>query len=138
MWHKGKLWEEGTHIPLTIYAPGLTKYDSVSHQPVSLVDLYPTLCDLSHLKKPDHLDGESLLPILKDPTIVREKPAITAMGGGGKVSYAARDARWRYIRYADGSEELYDHDNDPHEWTNLASQPDTGEVRAKLAAAFPN
>ena len=137
MWHKGKLWEEGTHIPLTIYAPGLTKYDSVSHQPVSLVDLYPTLCDLSHLKKPDHLDGESLLPILKDPTIVREKPAITAMGGGDKVSYAARDARWRYIRYADGSEELYDHDNDPHEWTNLASQPDTAEVRAKLAAAFP-
>lgn len=137
MWHKGKLWEEGTHIPLTIYAPGLTQPDSVSAQPVSLIDLYPTFCDLARLKKPAHLDGDSLLPLLKDPATPREKPAITAMGGGEKVSYAARDARWRYIRYADGSEELYDHDADPHEWTNLAAQPDTAEIRAHLAASFP-
>ena len=137
MWHKGKLWEEGTHIPLTIYAPGLTQPDSVSAQPVSLLDLYPTFCDLAHLKKPAHLDGESLLPLLKSPATPRTKPAVTAMGGGANVSYAARDARWRYIRYADGSEELYDHDADPHEWTNLAAQADTADVRSQLAAAFP-
>jgi arylsulfatase A-like enzyme len=46
------------------------------------------------------------------------------MGGGKNAGYAARDERWRYIRYADGSEELYDHQNDPHEWTNLAAKPE--------------
>lgn len=137
MWHKGKLWEETTHIPLTILAPGVTTADSVSKQPVSLIDLYPTLCDLALLQKPAHLDGESLLPILKDSALTRNKPVITAMGGGAKPSYAARDERWRYTRYSDGSEELYDHQNEPHEWTNLAAKPEHDALKKSLAESFP-
>lgn len=137
MWHKGKLWEPTTRVPLTIYAPGITKPDTASAQPVALVDLYPTLCDLTKLPKPEHLDGSSLKALLADPTTKRTQPAITCMGGGKNASFAARDERWRYIRYADGSEELYDHQTDPKEWTNLASQPEHASVKTALAAFFP-
>ena len=137
MWHKGKLWEPTTRVPLSIYVPGVTQPDSVSSQPVALVDLYPTLCDLTHLPLPEHLDGSSLKPLLLDPTAKRDRPAITCMGGGKKVGYAARDERWRYIRYADGSEELYDHQVDPHEWTNLASKPEYAALKSTLAGFFP-
>jgi hypothetical protein len=137
MWHKGKLWEETTHIPLTIVAPNVTKPDTSSNQPAALIDLYPTLCDLTGVKAPEHLDGTSLKPQLADPAATREKPAITISGGGKNASYAARDARWRYIRYADGSEELYDHDADPHEWTNLAAAPEHAAIKTSLAAHFP-
>lgn len=137
MWHKGKLWEEATHIPLTILAPGITRPDSVSSQPVSLLDVYPTLCDLAGIGPPEQLDGESLVPLLKDPGRIRERPAITTMGGGEQAGYAARSDRWRYIRYADGSEELYDHANDPNEWTNLAGRPEHDSVKRSLAQWFP-
>lgn len=137
MWHKGKLWEETTHVPLTIVAPKISQPDSVSAQPASLVDLYPTLCDITGVKPPAHLDGTSLKPLLADPAATREKPAITTSGGGENASYAARDARWRYIRYADGSEELYDHETDPHEWTNLAAKPELAAEKTRLAASFP-
>jgi hypothetical protein len=98
MWHKGKLWERATHVPLTLFAPGVTRADSVSDQPVSLIDWYPTFTDLAGLAKPDHLDGESLRPLLSDPSAQRARLAITAMGGEGKASYSARMDRWRYIR----------------------------------------
>ena len=137
MWHKGKLWERATHVPLTLFAPGVTRADSVSDQPVSLIDLYPTFADLAGLAKPDHLDGESLLPLLNDPSAQRARPAITAMGGEGKVSYSARTDRWRYIRYADQSEELYDHQVDPNEWTNLADKPELTSIKQALAGFFP-
>ncbi len=137
MWHKGKLWEATSRIPLTILAPGVTQPDTSSAQPAALIDLYPTLCDLAHIKLPEHLDGSSLKPILTDPAAAREKPAITMMGGGKNTSYAARDARWRYIRYADGSEELYDHDTDPKEWSNLASKPEHSAIKTQLATFFP-
>ncbi len=137
MWHKGKLWEATTRVPLTIYAPEMTKPDSVSSQPVSLVDLYPTLCDLVKLPKPEHLDGLSLKPLLLDPASKRDTPAITCMGGGKNAGYAARDGRWRYIRYADGSEELYDHQNDPNEWTNLAAKPERAAEKTRLGTFFP-
>lgn len=137
MWHKGRLWEEATHVPLAIVAPKVTAPDTASKQAVSLVDLYPTLCDLTGVKAPAHLDGTSLKPLLADPTATRVKPAITTSGGGAQASYAARDARWRYIRYADGSEELYDHDADPFEWTNLAAAPENTTIKTQLAAFFP-
>lgn len=137
MWHKGGLWEPATRVPLTIYAPGTTKPDSSSAQPVALVDLYPTLCDLAQVPLPAHLDGLSLKPLLTEPTSSRERPAITCSGGGQKAAYAARDARWRYIRRADGSEELYDHQADPHEWNNLATRADLAAEKSRLAAFFP-
>lgn len=137
LWHKGRLWEVATRVPLTFHAPGITAPDGVCSQPVSLVDLYPSLCDLAKLPRPDHLDGESVLPQLRQPETPRHQPAITAMGGGEKVSYAARTDQWRYIRYADGSEELYDHQADPHEWTNLASKPEYALLKQDIASHLP-
>ncbi|WP_449071960.1 sulfatase [Prosthecobacter sp.] len=137
MWHKGRLWEPATRIPLTIYAPEITKPDSISSQPVALIDLYPTLCDLVKLPKPEHLDGDSLKPLLLDPDTKRDKPAITCANGGKTGAYAARDERWRYIRYGNGSEELYDHQSDPNEWTNLADKPEHAAEKTRLAAFFP-
>lgn len=137
MWHKGKLWERATHVPLTLYAPAVTHAGSVSDQPVSLIDLYPTFADLAGLPRPEQLDGESLLPLLRDPSAKRARPAITTVGGEGRVSYAARSDRWRYIRYADQSEELYDHAADPNEWTNLASKPELTPIKQALSAFFP-
>ncbi len=137
MWHKGKLWEPTTRIPLTIYSPEITKADTASSQPVALIDLYPTLCDLVKLPLPEHLDGSSLKPLLLNPAAKRDKPAITCMNGGKNAGYAARDERWRYIRYGDGSEELYDHQNDPNEWTNLAARADLVAEKARLGAFFP-
>lgn len=137
MWHKGKLWEPTTRVPLSIYVPGVTQMDAVSAQPVALIDLYPTLCDLTQLPLPEHLDGSSLKPLLRDPMTKRAHPAITCMGGAQNAGYAARDERWRYIRYADGSEELYDHQADPNEWTNLAAKPEHAALKSTLAGFFP-
>ena len=137
MWHKGKLWEATTRVPLSILAPGVTQPDTMSGEPVSLIDLYPTLCELTKVKAPEHLDGHSLVPLLKDPASKSPAPAITVMGGGQKASYAARTEQWRYIRYADGSEELYDHHADPHEWNNVAALPENAVLKQDIAAFLP-
>ena len=137
MWHKGKLWERATHVPLTLLVPDVTVPGTASAQPVSLLDLYPTFVDLARLKAPDHLDGQSLVSLIKEPSSSRDRPAITAMGGGKNASYSARSERYRYIRYADGSEELYDENADPNEWTNIASAPEQSATKAQLAAALP-
>jgi hypothetical protein len=137
-WHKGGLWEEATRVPLVIVAPKVTQAGSQSDQPVSLVDLYPTLCDLVALPKPKHLDGESLYPLLKAPATKRDRPALTASGEGDEASVAVRTDRWRYIVHFDGSEELYDHSNDPNEWTNLARRPEQEATVKQLFSHVPH
>ncbi|MGV3659771.1 MAG: sulfatase/phosphatase domain-containing protein, partial [Prosthecobacter sp.] len=90
-------------------------------QPAELLDIYPTLIDLTGAPARTDLEGTSLLPQLKDAAARRERPAITSHNQG---NHGIRTERWRYIRYADGSEELYDMQNDPNEWTNLAGKPE--------------
>ena len=90
------------------------------NNPVCLVDLYPTLVDLCDIEAPVNLDGESLLPILRDPEKKTGRIVATLFGPG---NVSLRDERFRYIRYADGSEELYDIKVDPNEWNNLATDP---------------
>jgi arylsulfatase A-like enzyme len=80
------------------------------------------------------LEGHSLAPQLKDAAAPRPWPAITTHGPD---NHAVRDERWRYIRYADGSEELYDRKADPNEWTNLAARPDAAATKAELAKWLP-
>lgn len=131
-WCKGALWEQTTHIPFIVHAPGITP-GSVSTQPVSLIDVFPSLADLAGLPLPDYLDGTSIKPQLADPTSPRP-PAISSYGEGNT---AIRTERWRYIRYEDGSEELYDHSVDSDEWNNLANDPAHTKTKQTLTKFIP-
>jgi choline-sulfatase len=133
-WHKMTLWEEATRVPFLIAAPGVAKAGGRCDRPVSLIDIYPTLIDLCGLKPKGELDGQSLMSLLRDPNGKRERPAITAYHRG---QCAVRSQRWRYIRYSDGGRELYDHDNDPNEWTNLASRASSKAIIADLDRWIP-
>lgn len=133
-WHKSTNWEEATRVPLIISAPGKFGSNVRVASPASLIDLYPTLIELCGLRPREDLDGTSLVPQLKDSTAKREVPAITTLGG---LHHAVRNEHWRYIRYADGSEELYDHRVDPNEWQNLASDEAHAETKASLAKWIP-
>ena len=134
-WKKFALWEECTRVPLVIKVPGLTPKGGVCTRPVSLLDLYPTLADLCGLDAPKRLDGTSLRPLLGDPSSTWDRPALMTHE---RKNHAVRSERYRYIRYADGSEELYDHDSDPNEWKNLAKSDTHVSVRAELAGWLPD
>ena len=131
-WEKFALWERTTRVPLVFAAPGVTTPGTRSAVPVSLLDIYPTLIELCGLPPRKGLEGESLLPQLRDPRRKRDTPAIMTYQRG---NHAVRTERWRYIRYADGSEELYDHDRDRHEWDNVASR--NPAVTARLSRRLP-
>lgn len=132
--HKFTLWERSTRIPFVVVAPGTTRPHSVCEQPVGMLDLFPTLNELCGLPKVDELSGQSLSALLKDPTHPWDHPALTSHGPG---NHAVRSKRYRYIRYADGGEELYDHVNDPNEWSNLAMRSEYSEIKTKLAHWLP-
>ena len=140
-WHLGEkeisgkntLWERGTRVPLLFAGPGVSKGGRCS-QPVELLDLYPTLVELCGLPPRGDLEGISIAPQLKDAAAKRERPAITTANQG---NHGIRTARWRYIHYADGSEELYDMQNDPNEWTNLAISSEHAEIIAELKKWLP-
>jgi arylsulfatase A-like enzyme len=101
---------------------------------VSLLDLYPTLTELCGLAPKKELEGRSLVPLLKEPAATWDRPVVTTHG---RLNHAVRNERWRYIRYQDGSEELYDHQSDPQEWINLAAKPELSSVKAELAQWLP-
>ncbi len=132
--HKFTLWERSTRVPFLILAPGVTRAGSRTARPVGLVDLFPTLAELCGLPPVAGLDGQSLVPLLRDPQRTWDRPALTTHGQG---NHTLRSERWRYIRYADGGEELYDHASDPHEWTNLAGRAEFAAVKADLARSLP-
>jgi arylsulfatase A-like enzyme len=131
-WRKFALWEEATRTPLFFAAPGIKA--AQSDKPVSLMDIYPTLIELAGAPKNVGLEAVSLAPLLRDPKTEWDRPVITTHG---RNNHAVRTQRWRYIRYADGDEELYDHNSDPLEWKNLARDPAHAEVKKELAKALP-
>lgn len=133
-WRKFTLWEEATRTPLIFVVPGLTQPGRRCPRPVNLVDIYPTLVDLCHLTPRAELEGTSLRPLLQDPSARWSQPSITTFG---RNNHAVRGGRYRYIRYADGSEELYDHQTDPNEWTNLAQSAKLADVKRRLAQWLP-
>ena len=100
----------------------------------SLMDIYPTILDLCGLPKRTDLDGHSLIPLLKNPQAEWNYPAITTYDFG---EFSIRTDDWRYIKYIDDNEELYDHRSDPEEWHNLANNPDHKEIKAEMAALIP-
>lgn len=117
---KNSLWARGTKVPLIFAGPGVTAGQRC-HRPAELLDIYPTLVELCGLPPvPSHvLEGLSLAPQLRDAQAPRERPAITSHNQG---NYGIANERWRYIRYVDGAEELYDLVADPHEWTNVVKE----------------
>ncbi len=141
-WHLGEkaitgkntLWDDGTRVPLIFAGPGVSR-GGRSSQPAELLDIYPTLIDLCGLAPRTDLEGLSLLPQLKNAQTKRARPAITSHNQG---NHGIRSERWRYIRYADGTEELYDHTADPHEWANLALRPEHAAVLAEHRRWLPN
>jgi iduronate 2-sulfatase len=128
LWQKLSLFEESARVPLLIVAPGVTTPGSVVQTPVAQVDLFPTLAALCRVPAPDNLQGQSLVPMLTDPTQAGRGWALTQVARNrGKEAppffgYSLRTPRWRYTEWDEGREgrELYDHDADPRELTNLA------------------
>jgi arylsulfatase A-like enzyme len=123
-WGKRSLWEAATRVVLMIEAPGYAS-GAASDRPVGLIDLYPTLIEMCGLDPLLGLDGHSLVPLLQDPQRDWVWPALTTFG---QHNHAVRSQNFRYIRYADGTEELYDHRTDPHEFVNLARRGGYAEV----------
>lgn len=126
-WHLGEkgitgkntLWDRSTRVPLIFAGPGVSRGGRCT-RPAELLDLYPTLIELCGLSPVEGLEGHSLVPQLRDAQAPRPWPAITTHN---QNNHGVRSERWRYIRYANGEEELYDLQHDPHEWRNLAPDP---------------
>lgn len=133
-WRKFALWEEATRMPYIWVVPEITKPGGVCERTVDLMSIYPTLCDLCGLSTPKHVEGATISPLLRNPKAAWDQPAITTFH---KDNHAIRTERWRYIRYADGGEELYDHDADPYEWKNLAADPSFAEMKKDLRKLRP-
>ena len=134
---KFSLWEESTRVPFLLMD---TRQENVPEdrscdEAVSLINIYRTLGDLCSLKVPQYVDGQSLAGLLTRPDKSIDTPAITTWGRG---NYTVRGDRYRYIRYFDGGEELYDHSTDPNEWKNLADDSAYAAIKSQLSNQLPD
>ena len=126
-WHLGEklitgkntLWDRSTRVPLIFAGPGVSR-GATSSRPAELLDIYPTLVELAGLPAKEGIEGHSLTPQLRDGKAARQWPAITTHNHD---NHGVRTENWRFIQYADGSEEFYDMRRDPNEWTNLINVP---------------
>jgi len=141
LWQKMSLFEESTRVPLIIAVPGMKHRGAVVREPVGLVDVYPTLTDLCGVKSPGNLQGQILTPMLNNPAASGRGWTLTEVRRGRRtqqhiLGYTLRTPRWRYTEWDQGRKgrELYDHENDPRELTNLASDPAQADRIAELSA----
>jgi arylsulfatase A-like enzyme len=132
-WHKSTLWQRATHVPLIVSGPGMKAAGVPRDQPVTLLDLYPTLVDYAGIPKNPANEGTTLRPLLENPRAKRPPAVITYLKG----NHAVRDERYRYIRYADGTEELYDEQKDPQDFHNLAAKPEFAKLKADWQKLMP-
>jgi len=132
---KGTLWEEASEVPFIWVVPGVTSPGSVCRRAVDLMSIYPTLCDLAGLDVPSHVEGANIRRLLENPDATWDGKAVSTMG---YENHAVIDERYRYIRYQDGSEELYDHSKDPYEHTNRADWGGRyNTIKEELSAWLP-
>jgi uncharacterized sulfatase len=143
LWFKQSCFEESARVPLIIAPPAAKGAGKASPRPVELVDLYPTLADLAGLTPPKGLEGVSLRPLLDKPTAAWTRPAFTQVQRGNIPGHSVRTGRWRYTEWDFGKQgaELYDHEVDPQELHNLASEPKhaatVAEMKALLKTVHP-
>lgn len=140
LWQKMSLFEESSRVPLLIVAPGTSTAGAIVRAPVSQVDLFPTLAELCGVAAPENLQGQSLVPMLRDARVTGRGWALTQVtrgnpSRGGFLGYSLRTPRWRYTEWDEGRQgyELYDHDTDPRELRNLADDAQFAESRATLS-----
>jgi arylsulfatase A-like enzyme len=131
---KFTLWERATRVPLLIHVPERFDRHHEFNQPVSMLDLGPTVADLCESEIHAPHDGASLLPLVADPARADSRPPITTWLAG---NHAVRRGPWRYIRYRTGDVELYDHRTDPDEYVNLAHRPEHAAIQAELDTFLP-
>lgn len=134
-WRKQVLWDQVTHVPMIVVAPGITQPGSVCDSVVSLIDVFPTLIELCDLPQVNNLDGSSLVPMLSDPGLTRPAPVLTTRY---RKQHSVRDERYHLIQYSDGQRELYDLWLDPFEWTNLIGERSTRKIVKRLKKSFPD
>lgn len=134
-YRKATLWREVTQLPLMIHVPGM-KSKQDCYRNVNLIDLYPTLIDLCKLPQKKGLDGKSIQPLLENPTQTWT-PTVTTYQQG---NHSIMSEKWHYITFQKGVEELYNLQNDPMEWTNLAniSSAEIDSVKKSLKAYVPS
>jgi arylsulfatase A-like enzyme len=134
-WGKHTLWERTSNVPFVWAGPGVAKGQK-SDVTVSLIDMYPTLVDLCGLPKPHQkLEGESLAMTLADPKSAKDRSVFLPHMNPGE--YAIINRNWRYIRYGEDGEELYDLQADPNEWHNLAGKPEHAARKTELQRFAP-
>lgn len=142
LWQKRSLFEQSTRVPLVIAGPGVKEAGSVAEAPVSQVDLFPTLAELCEIPAPENLQGQSLVPLLQDPLEQGRGWAVTQVNRSRNkerfFGYSLRTPRWRYTEWDEGraGRELYDHDADPEELTNLAEVAAQAAIIAELSATL--
>ena len=141
-WQKFTIWRAATRVPLIIRVPretpGLSSGTAPGTRcsaPVNLLSLFPTLTELCGLPRKEDNSGPSLLPLLQDAGA--EWPHVSLTWGHQPGTVGLSTAGWRYLRYADGGEELYNIRNDPYEWHNLAARAEHAERLATLRAKAP-
>ncbi|MEO2048152.1 MAG: sulfatase/phosphatase domain-containing protein [Pirellulales bacterium] len=127
-WSKNNLLHNATRLPLIIHAPGFKK-NVETDGIVELIDLYPTLCELAGIERPNHLQGTSMIPLMHDPTRPGKNAAFTRDTQGAAVT--TRD--YVYAEYGEGERMLFDHKNDPDENVNVADNPEYRETVEKLS-----
>jgi arylsulfatase A-like enzyme len=132
-WRKFVLWEEATRVPFILLPPRNVATLARVEQPVSLIDIFPTLLDLCGLELPADIDGRSLMSLAQGAQVEDQAAIMTWLRG----NHSVRLGHWRYTRYSDLSEELYDLSADPFEWNNLIGNARFEEVRWDLARRLP-
>jgi arylsulfatase A-like enzyme len=130
---KRSLWKDGAGVPMIIAGPGIPA-GVICHKPVQLLDIYPTLLELTGLEADPGHEGNSLVPLLRDAEADWPHYARTSFGPG---NYAIVSEGYRFIQYNDGSEEFYDLASDPHEWYNVASDPKYASLMDKHRKQIP-